>query len=266
MPYRVDVDGPDPDAVLRLLELGALDVDADAQGHVAVVMPDAVSPDDVARAVGGAAVRVSSAIGRDADSVWQLRPRVLRVGRVRLVPASSDEPPQPGDIRLVDTAAFGTGQHPTTTLCLDVLDELIDVVPVASMLDVGTGSGVLALAALAHGVAHVTAFDVDADAVRATFANARLNDVAARLRVVHGGPDVVDGRWPLVVANILAAPLIELAPLLASRVAHAGRLVLSGMPVAVQEDVARAYRRVGMHVLDVRTRAGWCALVCGASW
>jgi len=72
--------------------------------------------------------------------------------------------------------------------------------------------------------------------------------------------------WPLVVANILAAPLIEMAPALVRRVGRRGRLVLSGIPSSVEPDVDQAYRRLGMRRVDVRSRAGWIALLMQASW
>jgi ribosomal protein L11 methyltransferase len=125
---------------------------------------------------------------------------------------------------------------------------------------------VLALAALTLGVPKAVALVIDGDAVRAAMANARLNRVVSRLHVLHGSLDAVGGRWPLVVANVLAAPLIEMAPSLATRVGHHGGLILSGIQAGLQSDVERAYRRVGMHVANVRMRAGWVALSFRASW
>ena len=72
--------------------------------------------------------------------------------------------------------------------------------------------------------------------------------------------------WPLVVANLLAAPLVELAPVLVRRVGHHGRLVLSGIPSSIEKDVGRAYRRLGMQHVLAQSRAGWSALVLQASW
>jgi ribosomal protein L11 methyltransferase len=78
--------------------------------------------------------------------------------------------------------------------------------------------------------------------------------------------DSVAGTWRLVVANLLAAPLVELAPVLVGRVGHHGRLVLSGIPSSVEADVDRAYRRLGMHRVRAQSRAGWSALVLQTSW
>src|SRR6185295_1345454 len=144
-------------------------------------------------------------------------------------------------------AAFGTGQHPTTALCLEALQDEIAAATPDSLLDVGTGSGVLAIAALMLGVPGAVGIDIDPAALAAAAENARVNCVGERLRLMRGGPEVVSGRWPLVVANVLAAPLVEMAPALVRRVGHHGHLVLSGIPESVEPDVSRAYRRLGMH-------------------
>lgn len=158
MPYRFDTERNDEAGLLRLLDLGALDESRAA----AALMPDAVSPQEVARVPGVANVSVSAAAGRDANSVWMLSPQPVRLGRLRLVPATrADVVPAPGDLRLLDTAAFGTGCHPTTALCVEIIEDLLHATPITRMLDVAAGSGVLALAALAHGVPRAVAIDID---------------------------------------------------------------------------------------------------------
>jgi ribosomal protein L11 methyltransferase len=264
MPYRIDLQDAGADALDRLVELGALDAEFFADGGVAALMPDSVAPERVARALGAGEISVSPASGRDAGSVWLLAPRPIHVGRLRLVPA--DAAAGPGSLRLVDSGAFGTGFHPTTALCLEILQDAIAGNPPAAVLDIGTGSGVLAIAALVLGVPHALGTDIDEDALRAAAENARLNGVAGRLTLARGGPDGVDGVWPLVVANVLAAPLIEMAPALVRRLGHHGRLVLSGMPSALEADVNHAYRRLGLRHVRTASRAGWVALVLQASW
>ena len=197
-------------------------------------------------------MRVSPAIGRDADSVWILHPRPVHVGSATL--------------RLVDSTAFGTGMHPTTALCLEALHDAVAGTMPDRVLDVGIGSGVLALAALLLGVPRATGLDIDPEALRAAADNARLNALDGRLDLVRGGPESLAGTWPLVLANVLAAPLIEMAPALARRVGHHGRLVVSGVPESVTPDVDRAYRRLGMQRVQRLTRGGWAALVLQASW
>jgi len=336
VPYRIDLacNRPsDAESVFdRLVELGALDVEPTA-GGLAAILPDGVSPEAVMTHTGQAVVSVSSAIGLDDGSVWVLRRRPVRAGRWGLVPEGPEDGSGPEDpsrsnaaaaapagiasggrgpvIRLVNGAAFGTGLHPTTILCLEILDEILDEMldrlpaeipdedlagepradvrqhaveaptggarapaaapvghrrPPLNVLDVGTGSGVLALAALTGGASHATGVDIDAEALRVAGENARLNGVAERLRLVHGDVAAVGGHWAIVTANVLAAPLIELAPALAHRLSHAGRLVLSGIPASVAPEVERAYRRLGLVHRGTRSRGGWTALVFEASW
>lgn len=263
MPYRVDLPDPPDDALDCLVALGALDVEL-VPGGLAALLPDGVAPERVASALGVDAVAVSPATGRDEGSVWILSPRPVRIGSLLLAPAGMPAPE--GALRLSDAPAFGTGLHPTTALCIEALDDTLEMSLPVSVLDVGTGSGVLALAALLRGVPRAVGVDIDADAIAAAVENARLNDLAGRAQFVQGGPDAVVGTWPLVLANIVAAPLMEMAPILVRRVGHGGRLVLSGVPHSVAPDVERVYRRLGMRPIRSDTRAGWTALVLDASW
>jgi ribosomal protein L11 methyltransferase len=264
VPYRIDLHQAAPNAFDRVVDLGALDVEIDDRGTLSALMPDDVAAERVARAAGVEQGIVSPATGRDEGSVWLLRPRAVQVGPLRIGPA--DEPAAPHTIRLLDDAAFGTGLHPTTALCLEAVAGAAEAAMPEAVLDVGTGSGVLALAALALGVPRATALDVDAGAVATAAANARLNGLADRLTLVHGGPDAVSGVWPFVVANVLAAPLAEMAPTLARRVGHHGRLVLSGFQATLEAEVSLRYRHVGMRQVRVTARGGWVALWLQATW
>ena len=269
MPYRVDLHdaGADaPDALDTLVALGALDIDCPRQGAIAVLMPDRVTPEQVALALGVAreAIVVSPANGRDEGSVWVLAPRPISVGRLRIVPGDMDGRTE--GLRLVDAPVFGTGLHPTTALCLEVLEEEVRIALPDAVLDVGTGSGILALAALMLGVPRASAVDIEDEALSVAAENARINDVTDRLQLIRGGPDAVAGRWPLVLANVLAAPLIEMAPTLVRRIGHQGLLVLSGIPASVEGEVAGAYHRLGMHYVRTTSRSGWAAVIMRASW
>ena len=264
MPYRLELRAVRDDAFDRLVELGALDVDLDPDGTLAALMPDSVAPEEVAAALGVNDITIHPALGRDAESVWTLNPRAVRIGRLRIVPADAEA--EPGALRLIDAAAFGTGLHPTTALCLEALvDATQNGVP-SGVLDVGTGSGVLALAALMLGVPQAVGIDVEDEALRVAAENRRINGLDDRLQLRRGGPDTLAGTWPLVVANVLAAPLMKMAPALVRRVGHQGRLVLSGIPSAVQQDVEHAYRDLGMRLVRGTPRGGWVALVLDASW
>jgi ribosomal protein L11 methyltransferase len=183
------------------------------------------------------------------DDDWQQRWRAYAVkacfgGRLWLLPR--DEPFDPaaaaGDpvvLRLDPGLAFGSGSHPTTRLCLTGLAEL--PLEGARVLDFGCGSGVLALAACLLGAARVVAVDHDPQALAATLANGAYNSIGAdQLEVVAPEPFAGEGgTFDVVVANILANPLVELAPRLTGLVAPHGVLMLSGL-LAEQEPMIRA--------------------------
>ena len=264
MPYRADLRNAGSHAFDRLVDLGAIDVELSQGGDIAALMPDHVTPEQIARALGVDTVSISPAQGRDAASVWILRPRPIHIGRLRIVPA--DHAPQANALRLIDADAFGTGLHPTTALCLEALEELVAIEAPEAVLDVGTGSGVLALSALMMGVPRALGIDIDDDALRVAGENARLNGLSDRLQLAGGGPARVTGTWPLVLANVLAAPLIDMAPAIVRCAGHHGHLVLSGIPGSVEDDVAQAYRRLGLQRVRTTSRGGWIALVLRASW
>jgi ribosomal protein L11 methyltransferase len=265
VPYRIDLRDATDESLDRLVELGALDVELLHDGAMAALIPDGITPDQVASALGTAGIVVSPAAGRDAGSVWVLSPRRIHIGRLRIVPARVEM--EPGALRLIDAPAFGTGLHPTTALCLEAIDDTVQQAAIPdAVLDIGTGSGILALGALMLGVPRALAIDLDDDALRVAAENARMNGLEARLQLARGGPDVVTGSWPLVLANVLAAPLIEMAPAVVRRIGHRGQLVLSGIPSSIEQDVMQAYRDLGMRLVDVKSRAGWVALVMQASW
>lgn len=263
MPYRIDLHRQPPDAFEVLVELGALDVEIVGDG-LAAIMPDEVGQARLRGIFPDAGLDVSAAQGRDDGSVWVVRPRLVRVGSLTFAPAVAS--PQAGVIRLTDGAAFGTGLHPTTALCLEAIERTVAAEPPRSLLDVGTGSGILALAALSLGVPRVVAIDTDGVAVGVAAENARLNGVSARLCLVVAAPDALAGRWPVVVANILAAPLVEMAPMLARCLERGGHLVLSGIRATLADEVDRACRRVGMRPFQTNTRDGWTALEFRAPW
>jgi ribosomal protein L11 methyltransferase len=163
-------------------------------------------------------------------------------------------------IRLDPGRAFGTGTHPTTRMCLRWIAHHGAAVGPAwpRALDYGCGSGVLAIAAAKFGAGKVDAVDIDPAAVDATLANAAANGVAVRCAL----PDQALGPYELVVANILAAPLTLLAPLLSDRLSESGWLVLSGI-LARQADALRDAYRPWLDLDVVDEDDGW-ALMTGA--
>jgi hypothetical protein len=157
VPYRIDISSPPHDALDQLVQLGALDIEPVSDG-LAAIIPDGVTPDAVAGALRVDSVAVSPAIGRDNGSVWLLSPRAVRIGSVLVAPPGVVAPL--GTLRLTDSTAFGTGHHPTTALCVEALEEALTIAVPDSVLDVGTGSGVLALTALMMGVSRAVGLDI----------------------------------------------------------------------------------------------------------
>lgn len=186
--------------------------------------------------------RLRSVDDQDWERAWLDQFQPMQFGRrTWIVPWDHALPdaartPDAAIVRLDPGLAFGSGTHATTALCLQWLDALADVGALQGreVLDVGCGSGILALAALRLGADRATGIDNDPQALIATRDNAARNDLAARIDV-HLPDDAPAGTWPVVVANILASALDALADTLAARTAPGGRIALSGI-LAGQED------------------------------
>ena len=198
------------------------------------------------------------------DEDWVLRTQAqfppFTTGRLAIVPTWHEPPPGRVAVRLDPGVAFGTGSHPTTRLCLSWLAR--EMRPGASLLDYGCGSGILSIAAAALGAGEVIGIDIDPQAVQAATANARRNGVAARYTDASRFPPDGAQRFDIVVANILANPLVVLAPSLARRVAPGGHMVLSGILDRQAAEVIAAYRRAAPSIaLSPWARdSGWVAL------
>ena len=156
---------------------------------------------------------------------------------------------------------FGTGRHATTQLVLEMIEErLAGSAPRPdTIVDVGTGSGILALAARMLGVPRALALDIDGVVLPEVRKNFALNGIMDGLTCVHGGPQCLRGRWPLVVANLVTPVLLDCANALAEMVAPEGTLVLSGILEIEQEQITRAYAERGLALREVRARDEWIA-------
>ena len=188
---------------------------------------------------------------QDWERVWMDQYVPLRFGaRTWIVPWNQSLPDeiQAQDarsvavVRLDPGLAFGSGTHPTTSLCLQWLDALASqgVLQDATVLDYGCGSGILALAALKLGSARAVAIDNDPQALLATRDNAERNGVGDQLTVCLPEDETI-ATYPVVVANILASALDQLADMLAARVAAGGRIALSGILVGQEEALLARY-------------------------
>ena len=205
------------------------------------------------------AARVRRVENQEWERVWLTDWKSMRFGRRLWVCPTAAEPPDDPDavvVRLDPGLAFGTGTHPTTALCLQVLDSL----PLAgrSVIDYGCGSGILGVAALKLGAAHVWAVDLDPQALLATRDNATANGVSASIDVQ--GIEVDLRQAYCVVANILAGPLIELAPMLTEACEPGGYLLLSGLLKSQAYEVKAAYGRA-FDTVRVIERDDWCCIL-----
>jgi ribosomal protein L11 methyltransferase len=207
--------------------------------------------------------RVNPVKDQDWERVWLADWKSMRFGRRLWVCPRAAEPPQDANavvVRLDPGLAFGTGTHPTTALCLQILESL----PISgrSVIDYGCGSGILGIAALKLGALHVTAVDLDPQALLATRDNAARNGVASSIDVQGVDmPGIEVSLRPAycVMANILAGPLIELAPKLTAACEPGGHLLLSGL-LKTQAYAVRAAYAAAFDKVQVIERDDWCCI------
>jgi ribosomal protein L11 methyltransferase len=201
----------------------------------------------------------------DWAEAWKEHFPVLRVGR-RLVirPTWREHEARPGDVvvALDPGMAFGTGLHPTTRLCLAALERVADrgAVDGTRVLDVGCGSGILAIAAVQLGAAQAVGVDTDPIAIDATAANATRNDLEGVIRAREGSLPTGEAPFGLVLANLIAGVLVPLAPLLRAELAPGGALIASGIFVDRETEVARAFEAAGLAITARDAEGDWVAL------
>jgi ribosomal protein L11 methyltransferase len=215
---------------------------------------------DLGRAIGlgPAALRWETLADRAWEREWLKDFHPMRFGRRLWVCPGGRPAPDPEAVvlELDPGLAFGTGTHQTTAMCLEWLDATR--LAGRTVLDFGCGSGILALAALKLGAASASATDIDPQALLATRENALRNRLESRIRI--SSPDALpEESWDIVLANILAGPLIELAARLAASTRAGGALLLAGMLESQAKSVADAYRP-WFHMSEFASREGWTAL------
>ena len=215
----------------------------------------------------------------DWSELWKQHFHPVPIGkRLFIMPAWMDFAAGERTVVKIDPGmAFGTGTHPTTQLCLGILEDLLDPLLIGAlaegksqqtMIDLGCGSGILGIAAVKLGVSHALGVDLDPDAVEAARQNSVVNDVGNRLDFFVGSlAEIKAGefpikRAPLVVANILAPVIVRLlAAGLNDIVATHGKLILSGILEQQAVDVETAVQASGMHLKGKRRDGDWLALL-----
>lgn len=200
-------------------------------------------------------IKVETVQDQPWERAWMDDFQPMRFGqRLWIVPSWAEAPdPTAANLKLDPGLAFGTGTHETTALCLEWLDGA--EVAGKSMLDFGCGSGVLAIAALLLGAEQAVGCDLDPQALLASRDNAERNGVTEKL-VLTLPENMPQQQFPLVIANILAGPLVELAPLLTNHCSLGGDLVLSGILADQTEAVLDAYRE-HFTLSPVAEKNGW---------
>ena len=208
----------------------------------------------------------------DWASAWKRHVGVMRIGRrVVIRPSWRRHRRAPGDIVLAldPGMAFGTGLHPTTRLCLAGIEAWADGGLLARgcardgrarLLDVGCGSGILAIAAARMGAGELLGVDSDPLAVEATVANARRNGVARRLRARQGSVPTGEPPFDLIAANLIASVLVALAGRLRDELRPGGRILASGIFVDREADVRAAFEAAGLLVRGRAAEGDWVAL------
>jgi ribosomal protein L11 methyltransferase len=208
----------------------------------------------------------------DWAGAWKRHLGILRIGHGLVIrPSWRRHRRQPGEtvVTMDPGMAFGTGLHPTTRLCLEAIERWAGEGRLARggardgrarLLDVGCGSGILAITACLLGAGEALGLDTDPLAVEATRANARRNRVARRLRARPGSLPTAAGLFDLVAANLVASLLVDLAGALAAELAQGGRLIASGIFVDREAAVREALEAAGLPVVRRDTEGDWVAL------
>lgn len=278
--------GAAEEAAARLIEAGASAVEErpGPPGTLLLLTHFRMEPGATERLRAAEAALSAMGLGKEAltlrqaeDQNWVEKTRgfftAQPIGeRLWLRPPWENTPPPPGRAEVVidPGMAFGTGWHPSTRLCLQAIDRLCAERPPARFLDVGCGSGILAMAALRLGAGEALALDLDPVAVESTLTAARMNGLEGRLRAGLGTLEVAllgdwAGRVELLAANIFLTPLRELMPRFAQALAppgngQGGRGVLSGIGYEQADALAQAAEGAGLRVLRRERLEEWAAL------
>jgi ribosomal protein L11 methyltransferase len=209
--------------------------------------------------VTAARVLIEPVIERDWSTEWRSQIKSVTVGRLWVGPPWEKATAPKNKVRLFiePKMAFGTGDHPTTRLCLEAVDRFLADHPTASVLDVGTGTGVLAFAAKKLGAQRVVGIDNDEHSVELALECADENGLTG-VQLSTQSLTAISGQFDLVLANILANTLIELAPLLAPKVKQ--RLVLAGVLAHQADEVSAAFLAQGLTQRPTHTIGEWIRL------
>ena len=198
----------------------------------------------------------------DWQNAWKKYYHAMELGkRLAIVPGWEDYDTDRIRITMDPGMAFGTGTHETTSLCLETLDALVQ--GGERVLDIGTGSGILAIAALKLGAAEAEGVDIDPMCVRTATENAERNGVRERFKVLVGDlSDQASGVYDLITANIVAAAILSLAPHVPALMKPDARFIASGIIDTRKDEVLTGLRAAGLEPVEIKEKRGWVCVIC----
>ena len=216
--------------------------------------------------IGSGRISISKIRREDWAESWKRHFKPIEIGCSLLVkPSWSKKRPRKGQavVMLDPGLSFGTGQHPTTLFCLREITRCRKIGMYQSFLDIGAGSGILAIAAAKLGYAPVCAIDFDNEAVRVARTNARANGVLGKIKIVRGDvaklPKEPKQRFDLVSANLISDLLIAERRKIAAQLKSSGILVLAGILKPEFSEVQRAFEALGLKLIIAKSEGGWCS-------
>ena len=198
----------------------------------------------------------------DWQNAWKKYYHAMDIGqRLAIVPGWETYDTDRIVITMDPGMAFGTGTHETTSLCLETLDSMVN--GGERVLDIGTGSGILAIAALKLGAAEAEGVDIDPMCVRTAGENAARNGVADRFKVLVGDlSDKASGQYNIITANIVAAAILSLAPHVPVLMAPGARFIASGIIDERRDEVITGLKAAGLEPIEVKEKRGWVCIIC----
>lgn len=198
----------------------------------------------------------------DWQNAWKKYYHAMDIGqRLAIVPGWETYDTDRIVITMDPGMAFGTGTHETTSLCLETLDSMVK--GGERVLDIGTGSGILAIAALKLGVAEAEGVDIDPMCVRTAGENAERNGVDEHFTVLVGDlSDKASGKYNIITANIVAAAILSLAPHVPVLMAPGARFIASGIIDTRKDEVLAGLRAAGLEPVEIKEKRGWVCVIC----
>ncbi|MCE5322077.1 50S ribosomal protein L11 methyltransferase [bacterium] len=242
--------------------IGYLPVDDRLEGRLQNISERVKTLPDLGLSLASDEITIKRVKDEEWASAWKKFFKPLKIGRVVIRPTWEEYDPQPDDI-VIDLdpgMAFGTGSHPTTKLCLEALQDYVK--GGETVLDMGTGSAILAMAAARLGAARVVGLEIDPVAVEAAVDNVKRVNLGNTIKIERAdSPSAFEGQADIVLANIIAKVIIDMAEGLASKVRPGGILIASGIVVERSQEVIDTLTSLGLKLHEVRQGGDWVALV-----